>query len=153
MRWHRQVIYNCNERKIFVNAVQSEIMLKIVTGSQRTRNAPIRGIWGDPLWGLRMLIKYNSYGQFIGLLSNEHHGYTKHCCLWIWLIRCPLCALLTTILQLFDIIFALSAMYLMYVDWDPLRLGRLAFSVGWHKMYHSETCADLQGKSDKTITA
>ena len=23
--------------------------------------------------------------------------------------------------------FALSAMYMMYVDWDPLRLGRLAF--------------------------
>ena len=80
------VKYNCNERKICVSAVQSEIMLKSVTGPQRTRNALIRGIWGNALWGLRMFIKNNSHGQFIALLSNEHHGYIKHCCLWISLI-------------------------------------------------------------------
>ena len=38
-------------------------------------------------------------------------------------VRCVLRVLLTIILQLFDIIFALSA---MYVDWDP-HLGLLVF--------------------------
>ena len=85
-----------NDRKICVDAVQSEIMLKIVTGSQKTRNALIRGIWGNALWELRLFIKYNSYGQFITLLSNVHHGYVKHCCLWISLTRGALCVLLTT---------------------------------------------------------
>ena len=121
------VKYNCNERKICVNAVQSGIMLKLLIGPQRTRNALIRGIWGNALWWLRLFIKYNSYGQFIALLLNVHHGYIKHCCLWISLTRGPLCVLLTTILQLFDSIFALAAMHMMYVDWDPLRLSRLAF--------------------------
>ena len=46
--------YNSNERKICVNAVQSEIMLKCVTGPQRTRNALIRGIWGYALWELNI---------------------------------------------------------------------------------------------------
>ena len=73
---------------------------------------------------LRLFIKHNSYGQYIALLLMSITAIYITLLYMDIINKGPLRVVLTTILQLFDIIFALS---IMFMDWDPLHFSLLVF--------------------------